>query len=540
MVSSNCAQTILMEDTKIELQKYLEAKRVARDSEICPDSDHYDVVVIGAGLAGLAATITICNQGKKVLLLEQNDQVGGYAVNFWRGKYRFDGALHSLTGAQPTGAFYHALKELELEEFMEFIPIRAYKMRFDQKSGQSLYYDYSFEHFQTTMSYQFPDERAAIKKFFNDAQRLTKLLVNWNELSFHKKASRTLTNLPIFPKLLQFLSKNAADVLEYYFKDPELQKFIFSFVAGMGTPMHQLSAIVFFCMFFEKCILGSFYIKGGSGALTQAMAGKIESLGGEIILNAKVIGLDFDDEDSNKLKTVTFSDVRHPEKICKVTSNCFICCSDPHSLIEDLLPKQAIDEKYIKKITRRQNTESLFQVYLGLDIDLKEYGFNHYTNDFYMTDGKTIPINIYTNIDPACAPKGHSVIVSYEMAPIDEFEKAIREDGNKRGNAYKTLKMRKLNEIIDKLQSALNIPDLTEHIKVKEAATPITFKRYTKNFRGSYVGYISSFKQIVKSLPFQTPIQNLFIAGQWVNLGGGFQNTITGGIKAAKIALKPR
>ena len=157
-----------------------------------------------------------------------------------------------------------------------------------------------------------------------------------------------------------------------------------------------------------------------------------------------------------------------------------------------------------------------------------------------MIDGTTIPINIYTNIDPACAPKGHSVIVSYEMLPIDEFEKAIQEDGNTRGKAYKALKIRKLNEIIEKLQAALNIPDLNEHIKVKEAATPITFKRYTKNFRGSYVGYMSSFKQIVASLPFQTPIPNLFIAGQWVNLGGGFQNTIAGGIKAAKIALRLR
>jgi phytoene dehydrogenase-like protein len=529
----------LMDATRMELQKYLDAKRTALACEVCPERQEYDVVVVGAGLAGLAATITLCNQEKSVLLLEQNDQVGGYAVNFWRGKYRFDGALHSVSGGQPSGALYHALEKLELEDWIQFIPIPAYKMIFDQSTGQALYYDYSFAHFQTILSNRFPQESKQIYKFFSDAQKLTHLILNWNELSFPKKAIRSLHHLSAIPRLMQVRQKNAEEVLNFYFNDEELRHVIFSFVAGMGTPMAQLSAIVFYSMFFEKSILGSHYIRGGSGALTQAMAGKIDSLGGEIKLNARVTHLEFDENNRKSLKKVVFCDNRREDQIYQVYAKNILCCSDPHLLIEDLLAQGSVEPKYIKKIKNRQNTESLFQVYLALDIDLREYGFNAYTNDFYLSDGTILPINIYSNIDPSCAPIGHSVLVSYQLTSIDEYEEALFQDGGKRGEHYKTLKRKKLDEMIEKIAEALSIPDLRLHIKIKEAATPVTYRRYTKNFRGSYVGFMSSVQQIIlHPLPFKTPIENLFVAGQWINLGGGFQNTISGGIKAAELILK--
>jgi prolycopene isomerase len=530
-----------MEAIKMELQKYLDAKRTALVSEICPERHEYDIVVIGAGLAGLAAAITLCRQEKSVLLLEQNDQVGGYAVNFWRGKFRFDGALHSISGGQPSGAFYHALEKLELENWIQFIPIPAYKMVFEQSTGHTLYYDYSFEHFQTTLSNRFPEEGKQIIKFFTDAKKITELLLNWNELSFPKKLIRSMLHLSAIPRLFQVLQKNSEQVLNFYFENEDLRRTIFSFVAGMGTPRTQLSAIVFYSMFFEKCFLGSHYIRGGSGALTQAMAGKIESSGGEIILNARVTHLKFDENNPKNLKSVGFSDNRHPDQFYEVSAKNILCCSDPHLLIEELLPLGCIEPRFIKKIKNRQNTESLFQTYLALDIDLREYGFNGYTNDFYLSDGSILPINIYSNIDPTCAPIGHSILVSYQMTSIDEYEEALFRDGGKRGQHYKTLKQKKLDEMIEKIAEALNIPDLRHHIKIKEAATPVTYRRYTKNFRGSYVGFMSSVQQIVlHPLPFKTPIENLFVAGQWINMGGGFQNTISGGIKAAELVLKRR
>ena len=57
----------------------------------------YDVVVIGAGLAGLTAANILAQAGRSVLLLEQHSQIGGLAAWFRRpGGLVFDVALHGF------------------------------------------------------------------------------------------------------------------------------------------------------------------------------------------------------------------------------------------------------------------------------------------------------------------------------------------------------------------------------------------------------------------------------------------------------------
>ena len=65
--------------------------------------ERVDAVVIGAGLGGLAAAVTLAGAGKKTVVLEQHSVPGGYASSFQRGPYRFDTALHELSGLAPGG-----------------------------------------------------------------------------------------------------------------------------------------------------------------------------------------------------------------------------------------------------------------------------------------------------------------------------------------------------------------------------------------------------------------------------------------------------
>ena len=60
--------------------------------------EHYDVVIIGAGPAGLSAGYELCNSKKKVLVLEKKYQVGGLAETKVFGDYRYDiGPLRFFT-----------------------------------------------------------------------------------------------------------------------------------------------------------------------------------------------------------------------------------------------------------------------------------------------------------------------------------------------------------------------------------------------------------------------------------------------------------
>ncbi|MFZ1178548.1 MAG: NAD(P)-binding protein, partial [Mycobacterium sp.] len=74
--------------------------------------EHVDAVVVGAGLGGLAAAVTLAGGGMKTVVLEQHSLPGGYASGFQRGPYRFDTALHALNGLAPgggTGVLYEQL-----------------------------------------------------------------------------------------------------------------------------------------------------------------------------------------------------------------------------------------------------------------------------------------------------------------------------------------------------------------------------------------------------------------------------------------------
>jgi choline dehydrogenase-like flavoprotein len=90
----------------------------------------YDVVVIGAGLGGLTAGAILARAGRKVLVIERSNSVGGAASSYKSGDLFIEGSLHEtsdpldprdpkhgvLTRAGvidavkwiPTGAFYEA------------------------------------------------------------------------------------------------------------------------------------------------------------------------------------------------------------------------------------------------------------------------------------------------------------------------------------------------------------------------------------------------------------------------------------------------
>ena len=54
----------------------------------------YDLVIIGAGPAGLTAAYELANSNKKIIVLEKKSQVGGLAETKVFEKYRYDIGPH--------------------------------------------------------------------------------------------------------------------------------------------------------------------------------------------------------------------------------------------------------------------------------------------------------------------------------------------------------------------------------------------------------------------------------------------------------------
>lgn len=63
--------------------------------------DHYDAVVIGAGMSGLAASIRLALFDKKVLLLERHNAIGGLNSFYSINGRKYDVGLHAMTNYAP-------------------------------------------------------------------------------------------------------------------------------------------------------------------------------------------------------------------------------------------------------------------------------------------------------------------------------------------------------------------------------------------------------------------------------------------------------
>ena len=60
--------------------------------------EKFDTIIIGGGLAGLTCATLLAKAGLKVILLEKNKRLGGYAVSYTVKGHRFDIAIQALGG----------------------------------------------------------------------------------------------------------------------------------------------------------------------------------------------------------------------------------------------------------------------------------------------------------------------------------------------------------------------------------------------------------------------------------------------------------
>ena len=74
-----------------------------------------DVVVVGAGIAGLTAAALLAKAGLQVQLLEAHHQSGGCAGTFRRGAYTFDVGATQVAGLEPGGIHARIFQHLGVD-----------------------------------------------------------------------------------------------------------------------------------------------------------------------------------------------------------------------------------------------------------------------------------------------------------------------------------------------------------------------------------------------------------------------------------------
>lgn len=122
----------------------------------------WDVVIIGAGMSGLGAGIRLALSGKKVLLLEQHNSIGGLNGFYFKDHIKYDVGLHALTNFVPAGTKgAHPLIKICRQLRIPYDALQLQEQHYSkiQFPDVSLTFTNHFEHFLTQILENFPNEK---------------------------------------------------------------------------------------------------------------------------------------------------------------------------------------------------------------------------------------------------------------------------------------------------------------------------------------------------------------------------------------------
>jgi phytoene dehydrogenase-like protein len=465
----------------------------------------YDVIIIGSGMGGLGTGLKLQSSNPKLKTIAEGIVFCG------------DGQIFKL-----------ALDELGVEQ--EFIKIDPVETLYFPDKKIIMHGD--AKKYQSELIKHFPDNKDGIVQFF----QVIKSIMD----EFHSVVKDKLE--PSFKELLKiaitcsnmrkYATKSFDNLLNEHITNDQLRDVLAIYSLWLGVQPSKIRALQAAVVFFSPYYEGHYYPKGGMLAFAKNMVDAYSKQGGEIryrtevkkiiIENGKAVGVEL--ENGKKLRAKW------------IVSN-----SDLRRTTFELVGEKYLPSKYIEFINKIELSITGFIVFLGLDIHLKDtpshIAYNLKTESYLerIASGKYAPeevlIRIPDKIDPSLRNEKGTAVVLFTIAPYSlEKNWGVGKDG-KRTAKYEEIKEKYTQKLI--LLAENVIPGLSKHIVIKEAATPLTFERYTLNTGGSWYGVKKGFKRPKQ----QTPLKNLLLAGGNTQ-GSGVPSCFFSGIKAGEIILK--
>ncbi|WFE50819.1 MULTISPECIES: phytoene desaturase family protein [unclassified Micromonospora] len=237
------------------------------------------VVVVGAGLGGLACALHLAGSGRQVTVLEREPVPGGRAGRLAVDGYEFDTGPTVLTMPDLIAEALGAVGE-DMRDWLDLTPLDpAYRAYYPDGSTLDVLTD------TTRMAAEIsrvcgPREADGYLRFVDYARELWRL----ERADFIERNLDAPTDL-LTGNLLKLLAGGAFRRLQtkinQFFRDPRTQR-IFSFQAMYaGLAPHDALAIYTVIAYLDS-VAGVYFPRGGIHAVSRAMAGAAEKHGVQI------------------------------------------------------------------------------------------------------------------------------------------------------------------------------------------------------------------------------------------------------------------
>ncbi len=432
----------------------------------------YDVIVVGAGLAGMTAANVLARGGQRVLLLEAHNKLGGFATWFFREgrQHVFDVSLHGF----PVGMVKTCRKYWSKEIADSIVQLKDVRFVNPQFSVQTAF---TKEDFTAKLVDVFGIERATVDAFFA-------FLASMN---FYDQSD--LTNGQLFERF--FPGRN--DVVRFLMEP-------ITYANGSTLDDPAITYGIVFSNFMSK---GVYTFQGGTDVLIAKMRDELLKSGVDIKMQARV--------DQITVEGGRVTGIIHkgrPVRARAVLSN-----GNLVSTILGMVGEAHFPSEFVERARAVRLNTSSCQVYMGFKAGtvLPAMGDLVFTSSHPVYDPERL-------LDLKVSSRTFSVYYPHETRPQDpEARPAIVSSTNCRYEHWKALspeeyaaeKARMIEDTLQGLEAFF--PDLRDHLEVVDAATPLTVERYTLHRQGSSFG--TKFEGLDVSMNLHKQLPGLFHAG---------------------------
>jgi phytoene dehydrogenase-like protein len=475
------------------------------------------IIIIGGGLTGLAVGCYGRMNGYGTAIFEMHNIAGGVCTGWKREGYTIDGAMNWLVGTDPKNSFYQFWEELGAVQNWQIYNHDLYA-RFEDKEGKAFDIYCDADRFEQYLLELAPEDKDAIREFTKGIREFSRLdmpvekpieLYDWSD------KIKTVNMLPMMKLMRKWLKISVGDFCQR-FKNHYLRQSLTSAFGGDQWPM----MMIFWILGFQHAKTAG-YVLGGALELVRCLEERYRALGGEVHFNSRVEKILVE---NNKAVGIKLADGKEHR------ADWVVSAADGRTTIFDMLEGKYIDDE----IKNRYDNPKLFSplVYIGLGVTdrVEEIPPSVSGLSFPLETPITIAgkqhhrLNVLTySYDPSLAPEGKTVLKVQFDTDYDYWEKLYQDP-----ERYKAEKERIADDVVDRLDK--RFPGLASQVEMRDVATPVTWVRYTGNWRGSYEGWMFSSESFTSSMKKTLPgLEKFYMAGQWVNPGGGMPTAAMSG-----------
>ncbi|GKV57234.1 NAD(P)/FAD-dependent oxidoreductase [Sporosarcina sp. NCCP-2222] len=469
------------------------------------------VIVVGGGLGGLSAAISLAQAGYSVTLFEKNDHLGGKLNRLDQDGFGFDLGPSILTMPHIFEKLFHGSGK----QMADYVPIhrleREWRSFFPDGTIIDLYGDLELmEEKNSYLSRKDIDD-------YNQFLEYAKQLYDMTEAGYFAEGLDTTGEVIRHHGLLKSfkgfdLTSTMYEAIAKRIQEPHLRDMLAYFIKYVGSSPYDAPAVLNMMIYMQHA-QGCWYIPGGMHKLAEGLTELAKLAGVSLHTGTAVKKLNKKD---GRIASVQLTDGRTLE------ADYFISNMEVIPAYEKLLEE---DKSFTDKLTKKfEPSSSGLVLHIGVK---KEYPQLNHHNFFFsenlkeqmekvfhhyeLPDDPTIYLVNTNKTDPSQAPAGHENLKILPHIPHIQDNPYTEED-------YKELEERVLLKL-----ERMGLEGLRENIVTRDVWTPHDIERMYGSHKGSIYGTVSDKR---KNKGFKNKKQselydNLYFVGGTVNPGGG-------------------